>query len=74
MGAAPVCQSAHQGFLGSQVLADRGPGQADWDWTPVWRCPLDPPALLGSHLELRETAKHTEKRKRKISLGKSCMC
>lgn len=64
MGIILVCQFAHQSFLETRVHSD--PGQADWDWTRVWRCPLEPPAQRGSlRLGLRET-KNTQK----LSLGK----
>lgn len=64
MGIMLACQSAHQGFLASRVQS--APGQADWDWTPVWRCFLEPPGPRGSlHLGLWET-KNTQK----LSLGK----
>lgn len=63
MGIILVCQFAHQSFLATRIHPD--PGQADWDWTRVWLCPLEPPARRGSlRLGLRET-KNTQK----VSLG-----
>lgn len=59
-----LCQSTHQGFLASRVQSD--PGQADWDWTPVWRCLREAPGPRGSlRLGLWETKKKTQK----LSLG-----
>lgn len=49
-----VCQSAHQCFLACRVDCD--PGQAGWDWTPVWCCLLEPRGSL--RLGLWETKKH----------------
>ena len=57
-----VCQSAYQSFPATRAQSD--PGRVDWDWTPVWRCPLESPEPRGSLYlglwEMKKNQKNTE--------------